>query len=351
MGFAVATIIDEAAHLEEVSVHPKHGRRGLGTRLVQAVCDWAEESGYPAVTLSTFRDIPWNAPFYARIGFRTMAEEELGPGLLAVRAHETEDGLIMQQRVFMRRRLDSGYERSAHLYDLFDRKENVDFFYHYATQTGEILDVGAGTGRIAIPLARRGIQVTCVEPSPAMRREFRKKLREEADLQERITLVRGDASSFKLGRTFPVAFLSGSFDHLLDDAERLSALRNIGAHLVTGGVLIFDVFLGLMGDTPLSPAGVVQIGDREIRRFVGGQVLPDRRKETLLVFEITEQGRLVERVEERSLVGITGRAEIHRLLKLAGFEVRKEWAGYDFEPFQEGKPLLLVEAVKKEETG
>ena len=53
----------------------------------------------------------------------------------------------------------TGYEKSAHLYDLFDRKENVEFFHHYAAKAGEILDVGAGTGRIAIPLARRGISV------------------------------------------------------------------------------------------------------------------------------------------------------------------------------------------------
>jgi SAM-dependent methyltransferase len=245
----------------------------------------------------------------------------------------------------------SGYERSAQLYDLFDRKENVDFFYHYAAQAGVILDVGAGTGRIAIPLAKRGIQVTCVEPSPAMRRELRKKLQEEADLRKQIVLVDGDASSFNLGRTFPAAFLSGSFDHLLDDAERLSALRNIGIHLDTDGVLIFDVFLGLMQDTPLSPAGTVRVGDREIRRFVGGQMLPNQRKETLLVFEIAEQGRLVERIEERSLVGIASREQIHQLLELTGFELQKEWAGYGFEPFQEGDPLLLVEAVKREETG
>ena len=46
----------------------------------------------------------------------------------------------------------SGYEKVAHLYDLFDRKENVEFFFHYASAAGEILDVGAGTGRITIPL-------------------------------------------------------------------------------------------------------------------------------------------------------------------------------------------------------
>jgi len=45
---------------------------------------------------------------------------------------------------------NSGYEQCAYLYDLFDRKENIEFFYHYAAQAKEILDVGAGTGRIAL---------------------------------------------------------------------------------------------------------------------------------------------------------------------------------------------------------
>jgi SAM-dependent methyltransferase len=244
----------------------------------------------------------------------------------------------------------TGYEKSAHLYDLFDRKENVEFFHHYAAEAGEILDVGAGTGRIAIPLSRRGISVCCVEPSPAMRRQFEANLREEPHLRERITLVEGEATSFDLGRTFPAAFLSGSFDHLFDDEERLSALRNIGRHLSDGGVLVFDVFLGLMKGTPLSPAGVVQAGDREIRRLVGGRMLSNQRKETTLVFEVYEQGELVERIEERSLVGITDRGAIHRLLKMAGFEVYREWGDYDFKPFEEGDSLLIVQAALQPQT-
>ena len=79
---------------------------------------------------------------------------------------------------------DSGYEKCAHLYDLFDKKENVEFFLHYGLEAGEILDIGAGTGRIAIPLAEKGIKVFCIEPSPAMRREFLKKLSQRSDKQE-----------------------------------------------------------------------------------------------------------------------------------------------------------------------
>jgi hypothetical protein len=180
-----------------------------------------------------------------------------------------------------------------------------------------------------------------------MRGEFERKLQKEPRLREYITLLEGEAKSFDLGRAFPAAFLSGSFDHLLNDAERLAALRNISRHLPVGGVLVFDVFLGLMKDTPLSPAGVVEAGDREIRRFVGGRMLSGQRKETRLVFEVYEDGELVKRIEERSLVGITNRETIHQLVRTAGFEVQREWGDYDFKPFQEGDSVLIVEAAKR----
>jgi SAM-dependent methyltransferase len=239
---------------------------------------------------------------------------------------------------------DKGYEKAAHLYDLFDGKENIEFFFHYAAAAGEILDIGAGTGRIAIPLAERGVEVYCVEPSPAMRREFKKKLSQHPHLWGNITLQASDARHFDFGRAFPAAFLSGSFDHFLNDKERLASLCNIGRHLVTGGKLVFDVFLGLMRDSPLSPAGRVQVGDRECRRFVATKVLPHRTQETHLVFETYQDGELVERLEERSKVGLIAREELHQLLKQTGFEVKQEFGHYDFSGFQEGDPLLIVEA-------
>lgn len=246
---------------------------------------------------------------------------------------------------------DRGYEKAAHLYDLFDRKPNVAFFAHHAAPAGRMLDVGAGTGRIALPLARRGVHVVCVEPSPAMRRVFREKLDREPEMAARIELLAGEASTFDVGRTFPVAFLSGVFDHLLDDGERIAALANVGRHLEPRGRLVFDVFLGLMKDSPLSPAGRVAMGDQEVRRLVGGRLLPGDKKETTLVFEVYERGELVDRIEERSLVGLTDRPGVHRVLAEAGFAVAAEWGGYDLTPYQAGDALLIVEAVREGEAG
>jgi SAM-dependent methyltransferase len=244
---------------------------------------------------------------------------------------------------------DRSYGKWAHLYDLLDLKENIEFFYHYASPAGEILDIGAGTGRIAIPLAERGLDVWYVEPSPAMRREFENKLSQRPDLTDRIHLIGGDAETFDIDRTFQVAFLSGVFDHFLDDDERIQSLRNIGRHLSPDGIVIFDVFLGLMEDQPLKPAGVAKLDDREIRRYVGGNILPDkknRKKRVELVFEVCHGGTIIERIVEQGLVGITSREDVHRVLKSAGFEVRGEWSDYDFSPYRDEDSLLLVAAAK-----
>jgi GNAT superfamily N-acetyltransferase len=57
------------AHLEQLSVHPDHADRGIGRALLRAACAWAADQGYPEITLATYRDIPWNGPFYASEGF------------------------------------------------------------------------------------------------------------------------------------------------------------------------------------------------------------------------------------------------------------------------------------------
>jgi GNAT superfamily N-acetyltransferase len=110
-GFAHVELIERsAAHLDEIDVHPDHGRRGLGARLVRHVCEWAASHGYESVTLTTFRDVPWNMPFYARLGFRVVPSEQLSPGLRAVVDDETRRGLDPSRRVVMKRP-STGVER------------------------------------------------------------------------------------------------------------------------------------------------------------------------------------------------------------------------------------------------
>ncbi len=103
-GFARIEEVDGAAHLEQLSVHPDHGRSGVGAALLEAACTWAAEQGYRAMTLCTFADVPWNGPFYARHGFEPV--DDLSPGLQDLRATEGRLGLdALGTRVVMQRRL------------------------------------------------------------------------------------------------------------------------------------------------------------------------------------------------------------------------------------------------------
>lgn len=104
VGSARLQVLDGLAHLEQLSVHPRLARQGFGTALLVASIAWAAGHGYPAITLTTFRDLAFNGPFYARHGFVELTE--LTPGLAAIREHERALGLDAQGvRVAMRRAL------------------------------------------------------------------------------------------------------------------------------------------------------------------------------------------------------------------------------------------------------
>lgn len=107
VGFAVTGVLDDALHLYELSVLPAHGRRGLGRILVEAVCDRARRRDLDAVTLATFRDVPWNRPFYARLGFREIGKADWTPALFKIHQREAALGLPMAARCLMRRPLDA----------------------------------------------------------------------------------------------------------------------------------------------------------------------------------------------------------------------------------------------------
>ncbi len=103
VGFALVLRVDGEAHLEQLSVVPERQGQGAGTLLIDTAVAWAAEQSHQWITLSTFRDVPWNAPFYARRGFLTMAERDITPGLRKLRENEAAHGIDRSKRVFMRR--------------------------------------------------------------------------------------------------------------------------------------------------------------------------------------------------------------------------------------------------------
>jgi GNAT superfamily N-acetyltransferase len=103
--YAIVSIVDGHAHLDQLSVTPEQGGRGIGTALIDAVVEWARTRGDAEVTLTTFRDVPFNAPLYARRGFAVLEVDEWTDELQALVAREAAHGLDVTARVVMRRRV------------------------------------------------------------------------------------------------------------------------------------------------------------------------------------------------------------------------------------------------------
>jgi ribosomal protein S18 acetylase RimI-like enzyme len=102
-GYLVADPLDGSLHVEQVSVHPDYARRGIGRALLEHAAVHASVNRMAALTLTTFEQVPWNAPYYCRCGFRILEDHESTKGLRAIQKREAEQGLDRWPRVAMRK--------------------------------------------------------------------------------------------------------------------------------------------------------------------------------------------------------------------------------------------------------
>ncbi|GAB2870438.1 hypothetical protein GCM10027026_21060 [Myroides odoratimimus subsp. xuanwuensis] len=87
-GYVVAEVLDANAHVAQVSVAPDFAGRALGRAMLEHVEAWGRDAGHRATTLTTFRAVPWNGPYYLRLGYGFLSEDEIDPQLAATMAHE-----------------------------------------------------------------------------------------------------------------------------------------------------------------------------------------------------------------------------------------------------------------------
>ncbi len=111
VGYAIASVVDGEGHVDQVSVAPVASGRRIGARLVDQIATWASTQGLDALTLTTFRDVAWNGPYYARLGFTVLDEGACGPQLRAIRQRERDSGVELAPRIAMRRPI-GGQSRS-----------------------------------------------------------------------------------------------------------------------------------------------------------------------------------------------------------------------------------------------
>jgi len=109
--YLVASSLTNTAHIEQLSVHPAHARKRLGAGLIDHLAHWSTRRGIARLTLTTFREVPWNAPYYARLGFEILEARDQPEWLRELRAGEQRLGLDEWPRVAMAKPLASGGQR------------------------------------------------------------------------------------------------------------------------------------------------------------------------------------------------------------------------------------------------
>lgn len=103
VAYLVLEVIAETAHIEQVTVHPEFSHRRIGRDLIDTAAGWAVDHGLASLTLTTYLHVPWNAPYYARLGFTIVPDFEQPPEMQAVCRTERERGLDAWPRVAMQR--------------------------------------------------------------------------------------------------------------------------------------------------------------------------------------------------------------------------------------------------------
>lgn len=235
-----------------------------------------------------------------------------------------------------------GYERSAPFYDIFDSKSNIAFFSSRITPGSIVADVGAGTGRITLPLASLASHVYAIEPSPAMRMILQRNVGQ----CDNVTVIASDAQSFSLPKQCDATVLSGVYDHFLNDEEREASLGAIYEYLKPVGILLMDVYIGSAASSPQRLIDACHDGPMAYLRYIGRSA-HGRVVNVLLRYETYRDGMLVSSVTERSPVSFSTPEGVRKMLERTGFVVEHAWRDYAGTSFKEDSDTIVLEARRR----
>jgi SAM-dependent methyltransferase len=241
-------------------------------------------------------------------------------------------------------------EGAEKYYDLFGAKEDAPFYIDLAHRHGDkALELGVGTARLAIQLARAGVDTWGFDNSPHMIRAAEINIsKEPPEVLDRIHLKLADVRGFDLGERFGlVYFPSFSFDHLLTLEDQASTLRCIRRHVAPDGVYAFD--LSHVAEIKAESGWFVQRKSLDDRRAVVRlgfhRTRPAKRLMSMdLWYELYEDGRMLERYHEGGEVYIHTPDSIRRLLKENGFEIEAWYGDHDRRPFADDSEMMVIVA-------
>jgi SAM-dependent methyltransferase len=234
----------------------------------------------------------------------------------------------------------AGYEDDLALYEEFARRASTP-----------VLELGVGSGRVALHLAKHGHRVVGIDSSPAMLARLTASL--DSDAAARVRLLEADLRRFRLGERFGLIYCAlNTFEHLLAAEDQLAALRCVAAHLAPDGIFVFQIraLTSIDWTDARSPMRLQWMrphpasGDI-ITKMSSTSLSPARQlvTDTLIFDRTTADGTLRRRMVEVTL-RLTGRFELELLLRHAGLRIASLYGDCDLSPFDDDSDTMVVVA-------
>lgn len=250
------------------------------------------------------------------------------------------------------------FDRFARFYDwdTAGETDDLDFYRNLCGRTGgPVLEVGCGTGRVLLPLAKSGMRLTGLDVSGAMLARAREKLA-AAGVARRVELVEGDARTFQLQTRFRICIIAlNTFMHMTTPEVQDTVLRRIHEHLAPGGLLVLDLFNphpDLLDDADgrlvhdFTRAGP---GEGAVSSRFHSQRVDPARQILEITFFYDEQGGdgLLRRTVAPFDLYYFTRREIELLLTACGYAIENVYGSYDLDQYWAGSPKLIVVARRR----
>lgn len=246
------------------------------------------------------------------------------------------------------------YDTIAPFYDIEHAhfQEDVDFYVNFAEASGgQLLELACGSGRLLVPLAQAGFEVTGVDSSARMLERARAAL-EEAGVAKQCALSQQDICTFSLGQKFRLALIAlGSFAHITTRDRQRQALATARAHLATDGLFLLDIsnedirYMESMSGQVLHQGTWQQEDGTMLTHFVSpASSRSERVLELTHFYERHAQGEAVQRTVTQTRLYLFERSEVELLLEGAGFLVNDIYGNYDLSPYEHDSPRMIFVA-------
>ncbi len=255
--------------------------------------------------------------------------------------------------------LTDPYEAFAEFYDLYvgERLDDLPLYREHAGRfKTPMLEIGAGSGRLTLPLAREGVSVVAVDISPAMLALLRSRLeREPGAVQRRVEIVEADACTLDLRRQFDLIVVPFyTFNYFLTSEDQTRALERFAAHLTDRGRLLIDVFVPLrllehcrsdpvLKVDRIDPATGSRVRGWNVYAFDTERQIERRRH----MFEMTFPDGAVRTREFTTQRRYGFWQQLGELFQRRGFIVDRICTGYAGEPADERSEQLVYELRRR----